>query len=285
MEKIIMKPDKCWTLQTIAGTPYILPFGQAVADLKRGILVNETGAFLWEQLQNDPSREELLSAFAAHYQASEQELLQLEKDLDEFLAQLTALGILSTKACAMPPVFPADHPAENHAITGVLPSTQEHFSEIGALPSPQERFAEIGGLPSPQERFAEIGGLSVRLVGPASAFAPEFAPFSCPPRDEADLTVEIVTALPRCNLADAPFLIRHPELTVQDCQNRYLLHFPQTPQIRKAHLSKDGASARFFCAPPFEEPLVTDLFHAIRLAYLYLAQKRGIFALHCASIL
>ncbi|MCD8014030.1 MAG: PqqD family protein [Lachnospiraceae bacterium] len=264
-----MKPDKCWTLQTIAGIPYILPFGQAIADLKRGILVNGTGAFLWEQLQNDPTREELLSAFAAHYQAAEQELPQFKRDLDEFLAQLTALGILSAEACAAPPVSPADRPAENHEITGALPSPQEHFSEIGGL----------------SVRFAEIGGLSVRLVGPASAFAPEFEPFSSPPRSKTDLTVEIVTAFPRDSFADAPFLIRHPELTVQDCRDRYLLHFPQAPQIREVHLTKDGAAARFFCAPPFEEPLVTDLFHAIRLAYLYLAQKRGIFALHSASIL
>ncbi|MCD8346962.1 MAG: PqqD family protein, partial [Lachnospiraceae bacterium] len=294
---------------------YILPFGQAIAELRRGILINEAGAFLWEQLQTGPSYEELLAAFASHYQATEEELPELKADMDEFLGQLMAFGILRAEepanTCQHPIAESSDSQDSIYTDISIEPDTRN-----AALFDSQEDFRA-------QEHFLEIGGLTLRLLGPSAAFAPEFVSFACKAESSKlpDLTVEVLSAYHfadeptarRCAdepaescLADertapapadepakfrradtpaAPYLIRHPELTVQDCGDFFRLHFPQAPQIQGMTLRKDGSHARYICTPPFEGQAVTDLFHAIRIAYLYLAQKRGIYALHSASIL
>ena len=41
-----MKQADGYLLETIAGVPYLLPYGQNIADLKRGVQLNDTGVFL-----------------------------------------------------------------------------------------------------------------------------------------------------------------------------------------------------------------------------------------------
>ncbi|MCC8138549.1 MAG: PqqD family peptide modification chaperone [Clostridiales bacterium] len=300
-----MKPDSCWILQEIAGVPYILPYGQAAACLRRSLRVNEPCAFLWEQLQADPSREELLDAFAAHYQATEEELPQLAADLDDFLAQLTAYGILRPKRCADISSCAApsgEDPAAALPENCHVPA-YEKPAAAGKQPTPRSasgRQPADGSPADTREHFLRIGGLTLRILGPDSAMPPEFAPFACAPNDPADQTIEILpppgpakrvpdeNAFP--DTAQAPhrtcsILIFHPQLVVQDCEAEYFLHFPQAPQIFAARLKKDGTAARIFCDLPLNEPSVADLFHTIRIIYLYFAQKKGVFALHSASIL
>ena len=49
-------------------------------------------------------------------------------------------------------------------------------------------------------------------------------------------------------------------------------------------LRKDGTLARFYVVPPYREPLLSDLFHAIRLVFLYMAARHGRLAIHSASL-
>ncbi|MCD7841505.1 MAG: PqqD family protein [Lachnospiraceae bacterium] len=288
-----MKLNPCWTLQNIAGTPYILPFGQAVAELRHGILVNGTGVFLWKQLQNIPSYEELLSSFASYYRATKEELPRLKADMDEFLDRLMDFGILQTEEQVNTKIITENalnkKPEFHHSTTQIHPTSNFTF-EAGSYPA--EEFACIG------ERYLEIGGLTLRLLGPTAAFAPEFAPFACKAESSRmiDLTIEVIPASSPADkhfgsgfrhtaASSAPYLICHPELTIRDRGNFLQIHFPQAPQIQEMILRKDEAYARCICTPPLEGQVVTDLFHAIRFAYLYLAQKKGIYALHSASIL
>ena len=89
-----MKQAKGYILKDICGVPYILPYGQNIADRKRGVRLNESGEFLWNSLASPISRETLLSNFASHYQARPQMLPDLENDLDQFLQTLSALGMI-----------------------------------------------------------------------------------------------------------------------------------------------------------------------------------------------
>ena len=40
-----MKQADGYLLETIAGVPYLLPYGQNIADLKRGVQLNDTSVF------------------------------------------------------------------------------------------------------------------------------------------------------------------------------------------------------------------------------------------------
>lgn len=89
-----MKLSKDYILQTLYGISYLLPYGQAIAEHRRGVRLNETGVFLWEKLKAGYSRIELLENMAEYYEASPNDLTILKKDLEDFLSQLIAAGIL-----------------------------------------------------------------------------------------------------------------------------------------------------------------------------------------------
>lgn len=89
-----MKLSDHYILQTIHGIPYLLPYGQAIAEYRKGVRLNETGVFLWKKLTMGYSQAELLESMAVHYHATKQELPILEQDLKEFLSQLSSAGIL-----------------------------------------------------------------------------------------------------------------------------------------------------------------------------------------------
>lgn len=93
-----MKRNEDFILRKLAGVPYLLPYGQNVADHRRGCKINETGVYLWQLLEQDTTREALLCALKDHYEALPEELSGLEKDLDSFLNILRSFGMLTETA-------------------------------------------------------------------------------------------------------------------------------------------------------------------------------------------
>ena len=61
-----MKKNGQYTLQLLRGVPYLLPFGQNVADQRRGVRLDDTGVFLWHALDQVKTREELLERLLAY---------------------------------------------------------------------------------------------------------------------------------------------------------------------------------------------------------------------------
>lgn len=41
-----------YTLRKIKGVSHLLPYGQQMADQKKGMILNETGTFLWNVIQH-----------------------------------------------------------------------------------------------------------------------------------------------------------------------------------------------------------------------------------------
>lgn len=89
-----MKVKENYMLREIAGNFVVIPVGQNVADYKNMLHLNETSVFLWNELQNEISFDELLNRMAVKYEASENEVSILEKDLNEFLDKLRKLEVL-----------------------------------------------------------------------------------------------------------------------------------------------------------------------------------------------
>ncbi len=237
-----MRQSKGFCMKKIAGVSYILPYGQKVADLQRGVEVNETGLFIWNALVEEHSRQWLQEEFLRKVDwDDDKEKNEIINDLNYFLDQMIQLGI-----------FEEDH----------LPKEEMLWNYIN------------------------IGGLILRLSGCKEAFSKEFENFSV---DEAlvthvDLDIRIHSGRPE-SFENGTIIVRNKELVVCERSKDYLLFFPMANSIVEAHLSKDGSCGTFYCLPPYEEQLRCDLFHGIRLMYLYLAQKKGRFAIHSASIL
>lgn len=63
-----------FVLRTVAGQNVVLPSGDEL-NLNMMITLNETGAFLWERLQQDTSEEKLVQALLEEYEVDEKNAL------------------------------------------------------------------------------------------------------------------------------------------------------------------------------------------------------------------
>lgn len=86
-----MKIEKEFILREIAGDYVIIPTGKTTLELNGLITVNELGAFLWEKLQQDITKAELVEAVLDEYEIDRE---TVEKDVDEFLEELVKNRIL-----------------------------------------------------------------------------------------------------------------------------------------------------------------------------------------------
>lgn len=86
-----MKVDKEFVLREIAGDYVIIPIGRTVLSFNGLITVNEIGAFLWNLLQEDVTKEELVAKVLNEYEVDEE---TAREDIQEFLDTLVSGGIL-----------------------------------------------------------------------------------------------------------------------------------------------------------------------------------------------
>lgn len=228
-------------MQHIGNACYILPYGQNVADHKRGISINDTGEYIWELLKKEISREELQQKYLDQFMIKPEEKGGLIKDLDEFLNQLIRSGFIED----------GDKP---------LPVTGRPCARLG------------------------IGGLTLEYYGPKKLIDASFLKEFCiKTRESADMRVFISWDVPGSSVG-GNILIETSELIVCEKERHYLLSFPSFSKIRGVELSKDGSAAVFYCTLPCDEELGTEFFHALRQAFLYLAKKHNMYAIHSASL-
>lgn len=87
-----MKIKEGFITKKVAGDVIVIPAEQALVDFKAIITLNETGAYLWELLKEDTTKEALVEKMLEEYDAEKDVLLA---DVDEFIAVLEEKGLLS----------------------------------------------------------------------------------------------------------------------------------------------------------------------------------------------
>ena len=86
-----MKLKEGFLLRNVAGQAVVLPMGGTV-DLNTMITLNETGAFLWERLEQDTDKAALVAALLAEFDVDE---ATAAKSVDNFIAKLNDHGFLA----------------------------------------------------------------------------------------------------------------------------------------------------------------------------------------------
>lgn len=86
-----MKINKNFVLKEVAGTYLVVAVGDAVKTFNKVINLNETGAFLWRQLENNVTKEQLVDALTAEYKVEREEAT---KDIEGFIEGLKQVNIL-----------------------------------------------------------------------------------------------------------------------------------------------------------------------------------------------
>lgn len=86
-----MKIKKGFITKKVAGDVIVIPAEQALVDFKAVITLNETGAFLWELLKEEQTKETLVESMCKEYEADKE---LMSADVDEFLKVLEDKGLL-----------------------------------------------------------------------------------------------------------------------------------------------------------------------------------------------
>lgn len=95
-----IKRQEGYCLKKIAGVQYLLPYGQKVADQKKGIVLNDTGVFLWNELDEPMTQSVLAERLVEQYAQDNEEKLndeirdEIRQDVKQFVQELIALEIL-----------------------------------------------------------------------------------------------------------------------------------------------------------------------------------------------
>ena len=78
--------------RTIAGQHVLVSIGGNIANFNGYIQLNETAAFLWDQLREPKAEQQLLAALTAEFDVPGE---QAEEDMKEFLTQLMENGMVT----------------------------------------------------------------------------------------------------------------------------------------------------------------------------------------------
>ncbi len=86
-----MKIAKGFNLMHIAEQNIIVPVGAKNVNFNKMISLNDSGAFLWQQLQEEKTEEELLKAMQEEYEIDE---TTASEDIERFICKLKDAGML-----------------------------------------------------------------------------------------------------------------------------------------------------------------------------------------------
>lgn len=87
-----MKIKDGYIISTVAGENVVLPTGDDL-DMSIMITLNDSGKFLWEQLQDDKTEEDLLQAVVANYEDVDQE--EAKRFIADFVGYLREYDLLA----------------------------------------------------------------------------------------------------------------------------------------------------------------------------------------------
>ncbi|MDD7675976.1 MAG: PqqD family protein [Eubacteriales bacterium] len=86
-----MKIKQGFILSKIGNDTVAIATGELSRTFSGVIMLNGTGVFLWERLQQDTTREQLVADMLEHYDVSRAEATE---DINTFIEQLKAGGVL-----------------------------------------------------------------------------------------------------------------------------------------------------------------------------------------------
>lgn len=86
-----MKAKSGFVLRTIVDEYMLMPTGDNISRFDGTVVLNEVSAFVWNQLQQATTRDQLLTSLLDEYEVSRE---VAESDLDTLLQKFTELGLL-----------------------------------------------------------------------------------------------------------------------------------------------------------------------------------------------
>lgn len=264
----MLKRQNCYLLKKVNDTYWLLPYGQAVADQKKGCQLNETGVFIWQALEHPMSEDQLIQKLAEHYGIEDADRISLSGDIHDFIHTMLQMHFLSETLSPLGlPLFRQMKIADlNVGLYGEPDLFPSDFESFYTETSSDAAFGPTASSDSMSDTAFASGSVSgLNLPQPDQQIeAVPASPSWCPP---------------------GQVLIKNRELILYEYEDMYRMLFPEMTNIFEARMTKDGHYVRLYCRKPVYQTENEHIFHTIRFFFLYLAGMHGLFALHSASIL
>ncbi len=87
-----MKVKQDFMIRKILDDYIVVPVGEEMVNFDAMMTLNETGAFLWEQLQEDKTEEELVEALCKEYDINQE---TAREDVSDFIKLLEQVQVLA----------------------------------------------------------------------------------------------------------------------------------------------------------------------------------------------
>ena len=87
-----MKIKSGFILRDVGGKTFVVAVGELSKTFHGMITLNETGKFIWQQLENGISKEEIVEKIITTYEDAPREAV--EKDVETFISKLERDGVL-----------------------------------------------------------------------------------------------------------------------------------------------------------------------------------------------
>lgn len=87
-----MKIKDGFILRTVAGSNVVIPTGKRTLDLNGMITLNDTGAFIWKQLEQDRDEAQIVAAILETYDVDE---ARAQVCVQTFIQKLREVGCLA----------------------------------------------------------------------------------------------------------------------------------------------------------------------------------------------
>jgi hypothetical protein len=133
--------------------------------------------------------------------------------------------------------------------------------------------------------FLRLGSLVAAFYGDARFLTQELHQFMLPQESPSPHCVFILHEGKPPITRNGTILIRSKQLTIAESEQYYLFYYEQESHLLECHLEKAGSRADFYYLPPITPDLILIFFHALRSVVLTIAQQKGLFVLHSASLL
>lgn len=261
-----------YILRKIEDSWYLLPYGQRVADLRRGICLNETGADIWNLLDHPRLREKIFPALAEKYNVGTEEYPDLVNDVNAFVEQLLGMGFLrETEPSVTQPLY---------RILEIAGLKIGLYGEAQWFPGEWDLFA------AKEKNVPEEDRVTETIQNCDNGREPEIIRQngSASQRMCMDQQIELIPYR-HLNRQTGTVLLLNHELNLYQTEDGYMLEFPTMENIKKVEISRDGRQVRMYILPGDKQEYRENIFHAVRHCFLYLAQKKGKHAIHSASLL
>lgn len=243
-----MNPKNGFIKKNICDIPYLLPYGQNIADHMPELKLNPTASHIWDLICKGMDKEQIASILYNKYDTGTGNIQDILADITEYENLLASYGIL------------------------------ENIPQSSAVPSSHAKYFQIGNVKTAYDGPDIVFDKYFKdFACPAGDMQYQQYIHFYKGNPKWHINGNILVRNGALSIIDTG--------TEGLPGSSYIFTFPEEYGIYEMKVSKDGSATDIYCFPSLSKEHISHIFHALRFAFLIAAQQHGMFVIHSASIL